>query len=90
VLNRVVPVAAPALGADDARAAADRLDEAGGHRATADVLRIHAELADQHERQATVSGRFLSAYPGVPVMRVPAQPADVHDLDGLRAIGSTF
>jgi anion-transporting ArsA/GET3 family ATPase len=90
VLNRVVPVAAPQLAADDARAAADRLDEMGGHQATADVLRVHAELADQHDRQAAVSDRFLRAHPGVPVVRIPAQPADVHDLDGLRAIGATF
>ncbi|MGI5246865.1 ArsA family ATPase [Dactylosporangium sp. CA-139066] len=90
VLNRVVPVAAPQLSAEDARDAADRLDDLGGHQATADVLRVHADLADQHSRQAAVSGRFLRAYPGVPVVRVPAQPADVHDLDGLRAIGATF
>ncbi|MER7004663.1 ArsA-related P-loop ATPase [Dactylosporangium sp. NPDC000555] len=90
VLNRVVPVAAPQLSAGDARAAAARLDGIDGHSATADVLRVHAELADQHDRQTAVSGRFLRAHPGVPVVRVPAQPADVHDLDGLRAIGSTF
>ncbi|WP_433082739.1 ArsA family ATPase [Dactylosporangium sp. CA-052675] len=90
VLNRVVPVAAPALSSADARAAAERLDDLGGHQATADVLRVHAELADLHDRQAAVSGRFLRAHPGVPVVRVPAQPADVHDLDGLRAIGATF
>ncbi|MFI5906204.1 ArsA family ATPase [Dactylosporangium sp. NPDC051541] len=90
VLNRVVPVAAPSLTADGARAAAERLDALGGHQATTDVLRIHAELADQHERQAAVAGRFLSAHPGVPVIRIPAQPADVHDLDGLRAIAAAF
>ncbi|GAA0710325.1 ArsA family ATPase [Dactylosporangium roseum] len=90
VLNRVVPVAAPRLSADDARAAAARLDEMGGHPSTADVLRVHAELAELHDRQAEVAGRFLHAHPGVPVVRIPAQPADVHDLDGLRAIGSTF
>src|SRR5262245_24238376 len=90
VLNRVVPVAAPKLSSADARAAAGRLDEAGTHQATADVLRVHAELTEQHDRQSAVSGRFLRAYPGVPVVRIPAQPADVHDLDGLRAIGATF
>jgi anion-transporting ArsA/GET3 family ATPase len=90
VLNRVVPVAAPQLPAADARAAAARLDELAGHRATAEVLRVHAELADQHDRQTAVAGRFLRAHPGVPVVRIPAQPADVHDLDGLRAIGVTF
>ncbi|GGM33542.1 ArsA family ATPase [Dactylosporangium sucinum] len=90
VLNRVVPVAAPQLAAADARAAAARLDELGTHASTADVLRVHAELADQHDRQAEVSGRFFNAHPGVAVARVPAQPADVHDLDGLRSIGLTF
>ncbi len=57
---------------------------------TAEVLRVHADLADQRDRQAAVSGRFLRAHPGVPVVKIPAQPADVHDLDGLRAIGTSF
>ncbi|MET7392327.1 ArsA-related P-loop ATPase [Dactylosporangium sp. NPDC005572] len=90
VLNRVVPVAAPRLSAGDARAAMARLEELGTHASTADVLRVHAELADQHDRQAEVSGRFFQEHPSVPVARVPAQPADVHDLDGLRSIGVTF
>jgi hypothetical protein len=34
--------------------------------------------------------RFTAAHPGVPVAEVPAQPEDVHDLDGLRAIGDSF
>ncbi|MEV0564449.1 ArsA-related P-loop ATPase [Dactylosporangium sp. NPDC050588] len=89
VLNRVVSVPA-ALSADEARAAAVRLDELGEHPSTAEVLRVHAELADQRDRQAAVSGRFLRAHPGVPVVKIPAQPADVHDLDGLRAIGYSF
>jgi hypothetical protein len=33
---------------------------------------------------------FTAAHPGVPVAEVPAQPDDVHDLDGLRAIGDSF
>ncbi|WP_238008736.1 ArsA-related P-loop ATPase [Dactylosporangium sp. AC04546] len=90
VLNRVVPVAAPRLSSGDARAALARLDELGTHSSTADVLRVHAELADQHDRQAEVSARFFREHPGVAVARVPAQPADVHDLDGLRSIGVTF
>jgi hypothetical protein len=31
--------------------------------------------------------RFAAAHPGVPMVAVPALPADVHDLDGLRRIG---
>jgi anion-transporting ArsA/GET3 family ATPase len=90
VLNRVTPVAAEALSAADARAAITTLDELGGHELTADVLRVHADLIEQRERQDQVAERFLRAYPGVPVASVPAQPADVHDLDGLRAIGTAF
>jgi anion-transporting ArsA/GET3 family ATPase len=87
VLNRVTTVSAPAISAETARAAAVRLDEAAGSEVTADALRVHAALADQSARQLAVAARFVAAYPQVPVAEVPAQPADVHDLDGLRAIG---
>jgi anion-transporting ArsA/GET3 family ATPase len=87
VLNRVSTVEAPAIAAGRARAAAVRLDEMDGQDVTADTLRIHAGLVEQSARQAAVTARFVSAYPQVPVVEVPAQPADVHDLDGLRAIG---
>jgi hypothetical protein len=85
VLNRVTTVAAPGLSASDARAAV-----ANSSGITADVLRVHADLTELRARQLEVAGRFLTAYPAVPVATVPAQPADVHDLDGLRAIGDTF
>jgi len=88
VLNRVTTVAAPLLSAADARAAAAALSPEFG--ITADVLRVHAELTELRERQLSVADRFLTAYPAVPVATVPAQPADVHDLDGLRAIGDAF
>jgi anion-transporting ArsA/GET3 family ATPase len=90
VLNRVTRVLAPKLSASTARAAAVRLDELGGAEITADALRVHAALVEQTARQASVAARFVSAYPDVPVAEVPVQAADVHDLDGLRAIGSSF
>jgi anion-transporting ArsA/GET3 family ATPase len=105
VLNRVATVSAPEISADTARAAAVRLDgksgkdgkrgTAGGDGAkdngvTADTLRIHASLVDQRIRQSSVADRFVSAYPQIPVVEVPAQAADVHDLDGLRAIGRSM
>jgi len=88
VLNRVATVSAPELSGQTAAAAAVRLDELGGHEATADVLRVHARLVDQTVRQDAVTRRFLRAYPDIPVARVAAQPADVHDIDGLREIGT--
>ena len=90
VLNRVATVAAPALSGVDARAALLTLQSQGEHEMAAGVLRVHADLMDQRERQTQVAQRFLHAHPGVPVVSIPAQPADVHDLDGLRAIGSAL
>ncbi|NJC63775.1 ArsA family ATPase [Planosporangium flavigriseum] len=90
VLNRVTTVAAPAINAGSARAAAVRLDEVDGHGVTADAMRVHATLVEQRARQAAVADRFVSAYPDVPVVEVPVQAADVHDLDGLRAIGGSL
>jgi anion-transporting ArsA/GET3 family ATPase len=87
VLNRVTTVAAPAISADSARAAAHRLDELGGHEVTADAMRVHAAMVDQRARQVAVAARFVAAHPRVPLVEVPVQAADVHDLDGLRAIG---
>jgi anion-transporting ArsA/GET3 family ATPase len=90
VLNRVTTVAAPAVNAGRARAAAMRLDELGDHDVTADTMRVHAALFEQSARQAAVAARFVSAHPRVPVVEVPVQAADVHDLDGLRAIGRSL
>src|SRR5690242_16754586 len=87
VLNRVTTVEALSISADAARAAAHRLDELGDHEVTADAMRVHAALLAQSARQAAVAARFVTAYPQVPMVRVPVQAADVHDLDGLRAIG---
>jgi anion-transporting ArsA/GET3 family ATPase len=90
VLNKVVRPAVPGLPADVARAAADRLDRLGEHATTADTLRVHADLVDQTDRQDRVALRFHQAYPTVPVARVAAQPADIHDVDGLRCIGTAL
>ncbi len=107
VLNRVVPVAAPAVSAAAARQAVRTLGgtavtgDAGEAPATAGtpavpatgdpvagLLNLHATLMDQRSRQRLVTERFLHAHPGVAVATIGAQPTDVHDLDGLRAIGA--
>ncbi|MFJ8690659.1 ArsA family ATPase [Micromonospora wenchangensis] len=89
VLNRVHR---PAVGLDAAasRAAADRLADLGGHDGTVDVLRAHAALAQQAVREQQVAQRFTEAFPAVPTVSVTAQPADVHDVDGLRTIGAAI
>ncbi|MEV0899794.1 ArsA family ATPase [Actinoplanes sp. NPDC049802] len=88
VLNRMHTAEPTALTAEDSEAAAERLDEAGDNQVAADVLRIHARLLRQAEREAAVAAGFTEAFPAVPTTSVAAQPADVHDVDGLRTIGA--
>jgi hypothetical protein len=45
------------------------------------------ELAASERRLAE---HFTAAHPHIPVVQIPAQPEDVHDLDGLTAIGENF
>ncbi len=87
VLNRVHVTGAGTLSAARAAAGAETLDEAGEHRLAATVLRLHAERMRMIEREQSLRRRFTAAHPRVPVVDVPAQPGDVHDLAGLRTIG---
>jgi anion-transporting ArsA/GET3 family ATPase len=97
VVNRMHQTVLPeglSLPAGRAYAAADALevlveqnDEDPGARQAAAALRVHAELAAAAEHDARMARRFAAAHPGVPMVAVPALPADVHDLDGLRRIG---
>jgi anion-transporting ArsA/GET3 family ATPase len=90
VLNRVHDSALPSLSADDSEAAAAALDAAGDQAVTADALRVHAGLLRQIEREVRVAATFTETFPAVPTVAVTAQPADVHDVDGLRLIGAAL
>lgn len=94
VLNRVHDTGAPQLTAERALAAAEALEENGSEHASpeaellaAGLLRLHAERMQIMGRERRTRDRFVSVYPDVPIVEVPALPGDVHDLDGLRAIG---
>ncbi|GAA4854029.1 ArsA family ATPase [Actinomycetospora corticicola] len=86
VLNRTHPVRATLSGAL-AREGAEALEAARGDATTAAVLRLHADRVETAERERRVLARFTRAHPTVPIVDVPAMATDVHDLDGLRAIG---
>jgi anion-transporting ArsA/GET3 family ATPase len=90
VLNRVHDSSAGSLSAERAAAGAETLEETGAHPVAAALLRLHADRMRLHAREQHLRGRFTAAHPRVPVVDVPAQPADVHDLDGLRAIGAAL
>jgi anion-transporting ArsA/GET3 family ATPase len=90
VLNRTHPPATSALSATRAEGAAEEVTEAGGAGAelAAAALRVHAERMVQAAREQHLADRFTSAHPEVCVRTVPATSDDVHDLDGLRAMGA--
>ncbi|SEO88804.1 ArsA family ATPase [Actinacidiphila rubida] len=56
-------------------------------RLTAGLLRLHAERMQVVARERRTRDRFVSVHPEVPMVDVTALPGDVHDLEGLRAIG---
>lgn len=74
-----VPAQDPAAGRTTDPLDADRL--------TAGLLRLHAERMQLVARERRTRERFVSVHPDVPMVDVAALPGDVHDLEGLRAIG---
>ena len=98
ILNRVHTSAAGRLSAARSLAAAETLetrDRLNGEPAgppryaiAAAALRMHAERMHLGKRERRLAEHFTSAHPAIPVAEVGAQPEDVHDLDGLRVIGT--
>jgi hypothetical protein len=66
------------------------LEESNEHPVAAALLRLHADRMRLWAREQHLRGRFTAAHPRVPVVDVAAQPGDVHDLAGLRAIGTAL
>ncbi|MFJ8854499.1 ArsA family ATPase [Streptomyces sp. NPDC102437] len=54
---------------------------------TAGLLRLHAERMQVVAREQRTRDRFTAQHPEVAVTEVAALPGDVHDLEGLRAVG---
>ncbi|MEV5888400.1 ArsA family ATPase [Nonomuraea fuscirosea] len=88
VVNRVHETPAPALSAARSAAAAEDLESRGEHELTAAVLRLHAGRMQLAARESREQEHFVSAHPTVPVVQVRAMSEDVHDLSGLRQIGT--
>jgi anion-transporting ArsA/GET3 family ATPase len=93
VVNRASPLPRGRLSAQQALAAAERLDESEDSPAgpsaglTAGLLRLHADRNRIVARETRLRARFSTAHPDVPTAVVPALSTDVHDLDGLRLVG---
>lgn len=85
VLNRVTTTQAPALSAERSLAAAEQLGEDG---LPGGVLRLHADRMQQVVGDQKRADRFKRGHRAIPMVSVPALADDVHDLDGLRTIGT--
>jgi anion-transporting ArsA/GET3 family ATPase len=93
VVNRILRVAAPGLSPSRAISMAESLEDGPGPRSAtnaAAVLRLHANLVQQAERQRELAERFSRGCPQVPVAYVPALSRDVHDLASLREVGDAL
>jgi anion-transporting ArsA/GET3 family ATPase len=96
VINRVYRVAAPGLSASRALSAAEQLLDGGGANGqvsaetTAGLLRLHAAQAEVSARHQQLARRFTAGHPGIPVVEVPAAAQDIHDAEGLRAVGAAL
>ncbi|HEX4472936.1 MAG TPA: ArsA-related P-loop ATPase [Nocardioides sp.] len=88
VVNRASPEPQGDVTAEAASAAAQRLRKNHENSLTAGLLRLHADRVRMVEREARLRSRFAAAHPQVPTAVVPALPGDVHDLAGLRQVGS--
>jgi anion-transporting ArsA/GET3 family ATPase len=98
ILNRVHTSAAGRLSAARSLAAAetlelqDRPNGSGSDAPRSEIavaaLRMHAERMHLSKRERRLAEHFTSAHPAIPVAEVIAQPEDVHDLDGLRVVGT--
>jgi anion-transporting ArsA/GET3 family ATPase len=88
VVNRASPQPLGEVSAEEAMAAAQRLRKNDDDSLTAGLLRLHADRVRMVEREARLRRRFEAAHPQVPTAVVPALAGDVHDLAGLRQVGS--
>ncbi|MFW6773633.1 ArsA family ATPase [Nocardioides sp. CPCC 205120] len=93
VVNRAHPHPPVDLSAEEALAAAQRLErrrdagELHDPELAEGLLRLHADHVRITEREAALRARFAATHPEVPTAVVPALASDVHDLDGLRRVG---
>ncbi|MFZ2014871.1 MAG: ArsA-related P-loop ATPase [Nocardioides sp.] len=88
VVNRASPPPQGDVSAEEAMAAAARLRRDDPESLTAGLLRLHADRVRIVERESRLRDRFEAAHPQVPTVTVPALAGDVHDLDGLRQVGT--
>jgi anion-transporting ArsA/GET3 family ATPase len=88
VVNLVTATTAPEISEQVAIAGAEHLQRRAGTETSAGILRIHGDrMAHLRQEQALLS-RFGRTHPAVPRASAARLATDVHDLEGLRAMGA--
>jgi anion-transporting ArsA/GET3 family ATPase len=90
VVNRASSMPEVDLSEAAAMSGYERLRESpdDASRMAAGLLRLHADRRLIVERETRLRSRFATSHPDVATVVLPALPTDVHDLDGLRTIGT--
>jgi anion-transporting ArsA/GET3 family ATPase len=89
VVNRASSKPDGDLTAHAAMTGVERLRTSGeDHGLAAGLLRLHADRLTVVDREKRLTRRFGTSHPDVPTAVLPALSTDVHDLDGLRRIGT--
>jgi anion-transporting ArsA/GET3 family ATPase len=90
VLNRVHTTDAPNLTIERSQIGAQDLEDLPEHALTARILRVHAERMHRIRRETHLTHHFAAGFPHVPIARAAAQATDIHDLSGLRTLGTSL
>jgi len=88
VLNRVHASVIDDLNVERSLAAAEQLEEDAASPLTVGLLRLHADRMKRRDGEQQLAVRMRAAHPDVPVAEIPVRAEDVHDLEGLRAVGA--
>ena len=90
VLNRVHTTDAPNLTVERSLMGAQNLADLPEHGLTERILRVHAERMQRIRQETHLTQHFKAGFPHVPIARAAAQATDVHDLNGLRSLGTSL
>jgi anion-transporting ArsA/GET3 family ATPase len=90
VLNRVHTTDAPNLTGERSLMGAQNLADLPEHGLTERILRVHAERMQRIRQETHLTQHFKAGFPHVPIARAAAQATDVHDLNGLRSLGTSL
>jgi anion-transporting ArsA/GET3 family ATPase len=90
VLNRLNTSAADGLGAADSLAAANELHRQRRYPLARGLLELHANRMTVIDAESRLIERFGAIHPQARWAVVPAMSGDIHDLDGLRRVGSAL